>query len=254
MFEKLRNLPKLAAVSACSFILSAQTVSQAKALEPVLIELFTSEGCSSCPPADALLARLKVKYGAKVIILSEHVDYWNYLGWIDPFSSSLFTSRQQDYCQHFGRGSCYTPQMVIDGAEEFNGADENRANSAINRARQLAKISIKPERISDTNKNLRIKIELPDSTLFVGQANLFVATVKHSATVKVTSGENGGRLLNHRAIVQELKLAKEFACKPGAKIEHLITLPQSSVKDKLSFVVFVQMKASKRIVGCAEVE
>src|SRR5215475_8953549 len=95
---------------------------------PVVVELFTSEGCSSCPPADAILAKLSqmdATKGPDIIVLGEHVDYWNHPAWTDRFSSHDFTVRQQEYAQHFGLASPYTPQMIIDGQQQVLGSDAN---------------------------------------------------------------------------------------------------------------------------------
>ena len=105
-------------------------------LAMVVVELFTSQGCSSCPPADALLAVLDKD--PNVIVLSEHVDYWNHLGWRDPFSSSAHSARQQQYARRFGQDGPYTPQMVVDGRVQFVGSDSRRARAAIAEAGALA--------------------------------------------------------------------------------------------------------------------
>jgi hypothetical protein len=97
----------------------------------VLIELFTSEGCSSCPPADRLLEKLAAENNDKVYVLSFHVDYWNYIGWKDPFSQARFSQRQRNYARQFSLESIYTPQMVVNGVAEFVGSDEQKLRAAI---------------------------------------------------------------------------------------------------------------------------
>ena len=112
---------------------------------PVLVELYTSEGCSSCPPADALLQKLERNPStpdAVVIAMSEHVDYWNHLGWNDPFSSAQMSARQQAYALRFGSKGPYTPQMVVDGADEFVGSDASRARHAIAEAATRHKVEL----------------------------------------------------------------------------------------------------------------
>src|SRR5689334_4635092 len=132
-------------VSATLAILAAATSALAYAQDsriPVIVELFTSEGCSSCPPADALLARLEKNQpvaGAEVIPLALHVDYWNHLGWADPFSSHQFSERQGEYAAVFGNDSVYTPQMVVDGVREFNGSNSSLAQEAIAKAARESK-------------------------------------------------------------------------------------------------------------------
>src|SRR5258705_6697781 len=109
---------------------------------PVLVELFTSEGCSSCPPADEVLSKLDKTQsiqGIEVIALGEHVDYWNKLGWLDPYSSAEFSARQSRYADGFGQESVYTPQMIVDGRDEFAGGNWNKAREAIMKAPRLPK-------------------------------------------------------------------------------------------------------------------
>jgi hypothetical protein len=125
----------------------------------VLVELFTSQGCSSCPPADALLEILERDQpvpGARIIVLSEHVDYSNDGGWVDPFSSHRFSLRQEDYSRHFGLSGPYTPEMVVDGRTEFVGSDRGAAFAAIRSAAQEFKV---PIRISAVGAGLAVHVD-----------------------------------------------------------------------------------------------
>ena len=135
---------------------------------PVLVELFTSEGCSSCPTADDLLARLDELQpidGATMIPLEEHVDYWDHEGWRDPFSSLLFTLRQQQYGATLHVENIYTPQMVIDGSTELSGNDAARATAAVRAALNTPKlgVALTPEELSGSKVRLTIRADAPDA-------------------------------------------------------------------------------------------
>jgi len=172
--------------------------------QPVVIELFTSEGCSSCPPADALLERLDRSQpvpGAQIVVLSEHVDYWNHIGWADPYSSHAFSARQEEYARRFRTQGPYTPQMVVDGRSEFVGSDARAAESAIRSAAKYPKAAI---RISEDGGSAIIDVApLPSGT--ARKAGVFAAYAADSGTQDVVRGENRGRRLHHVAIAKELK-------------------------------------------------
>lgn len=139
---------------------------------PVLLELFTSEGCSSCPPADRLLELRDQKQpvtGANLIVLSEHVDYWNRLGWKDPFSSSLYSARQDEYANRFHLGEAYTPQLVMDGRVGVVGSDGRAVESAIQKAMPEPKISIEISDITHDGNHVTAHIELPSSSQKLGR-------------------------------------------------------------------------------------
>ena len=172
--------------------------------QAVLVELFTSEGCSSCPPADALLERLDRSQpvsGAQIVVLSEHVDYWNHIGWADPYSSHAFSARQEQYARRFRTQGPYTPQMVVDGRSEFVGSDARTAESAIRSATKRPKAAI---RITEDGGSAIIDVgPLPAGT--ARKAAVFAAYAADSGTQDVLRGENKGRKLHHVAIVKELK-------------------------------------------------
>ncbi|MGC4048879.1 MAG: DUF1223 domain-containing protein [Paludibaculum sp.] len=145
----LKQVVFFSGVAALGFVtaaLPAGVPAGTRQASPVLVELFTSEGCSSCPPANAILARLdqeKSVSGVPVIVLSEHVDYWNSIGWKDPFSSAQFSGRQQAYSQAFRLESVYTPQMVVDGREQFVGSNTAALRDAVEKASRLNKAEVR---------------------------------------------------------------------------------------------------------------
>ncbi len=142
--------------------LAAQTATR-PGRTPVLVELFTSEGCSSCPPADALLMKLEAGQpidGVEIIALGEHVDYWDQLGWHDRFSSRQYTQRQNGYGNRFSLQGVYTPQMVVDGTQEFVGNDANRATRAINQAAKSAKVGLKLSSPMIEGKHMSLEVSL----------------------------------------------------------------------------------------------
>jgi len=202
---------------------------------PILVELFTSEGCSSCPPADRSLQQLD----SRVIVLSEHVDYWNQLGWKDRFSSPEYTQRQEAYVKEFGIDSPYTPQMVVDGAAQFTGGDTSRAAAEIDKVANRPKATIA---LSRTDKGVQMDIEnVPH------EADIWLALADESDTTRVGGGENKGRTLVHVAVVRSLK--KIGWVKRGGTFSRQIDLPAGSSGKRV--VVFLQEPGPARVWGAA---
>lgn len=176
---------------------------------PVLLELFTSEGCSSCPPADALLKKLDESQpvsGAELIVLSEHVDYWNDIGWRDPYSSREFSERQQVYAELFGLRSVYTPQMVVDGYFEFVGSDERRAIRAVRAATKVEKVPVVLSSIRrEAMNSIVLHVEAgPLRSNSTHSANVLIGIADDSDESHVINGENAGRTLMHVAVLRSL--------------------------------------------------
>ncbi|MGH9496661.1 MAG: DUF1223 domain-containing protein [Candidatus Sulfotelmatobacter sp.] len=233
----------------------------ARSPTPVIVELFTSEGCSDCPPADRLLYSLEQKQpvpGAEIIPLEQHVDYWDNDGWRDPFSSSQFTLRQRDYVYTLNLPTAYTPQMVVDGTAAFVGSDQNRALAAIAKAALLPKANLKIEELSDANSDAR------DVHLRVSLAPLGASNPKHGADVllaitednlasNVTRGENAGAHMNHLSVVRELRVlgrvnpAGSFSAAPD------VALAGNWKRENLHMVAFVQDRSKKRVLAASTV-
>lgn len=221
-------LSALAAVSAYLWLFGAEARIEQRdqpaslpAGQAVLVELFTSQGCSSCPPADKVLRRLikeKEVDGVQVISLGEHVDYWNRLGWTDPFSSDSFSRRQREYARLWQSRSVYTPQMVVDGRYEFVGSSYSRAIHAIRKAarqQREAHISLKSispiKRVSGKgasgsagDREYRVDIELLLHKS-IESARLYIAVAEQDLVTYVKRGENAGRRLKYGSVTRLLQ-------------------------------------------------
>jgi len=252
--RKIFALVALAAavISICIAML-AKTTEPGVPHKAVVVELFTSEGCSSCPPADDLLGHLRQDLSAKnvqVIPLGFHVDYWNSLGWKDRFSSAEFTQRQEEYTRSLKVDGPYTPEMVVDGAVEFVGNDAGRAQSTIRQqAAQLAEAQVAIA--SAGADQLKIQIKGP-ATSSTGSALVMLAITEDNLSTQVGSGENGGRTLHHAAVVRELRQVGTL--KNGA-LETAVPLKLGKdwKRNDLRAVVFVQNGPSGKIEGAASV-
>jgi hypothetical protein len=173
----------------------------------VLVELFTSEGCSSCPAADALIARLLKEQplpDVDIVPLSLHVDYWNHQGWKDPFSSKAFTARQTEYAKGFGVDKIYTPQMVVDGREQLNGSDEAAARLALGAAAVRPHLPLRIDARA-RGTSVRMAIDLPAAPADAEPIDVLVALTEDGLTNEVRRGENSGRTLSHVAVVRTLQ-------------------------------------------------
>jgi hypothetical protein len=214
----------------------------AAAQNPVVVELFTSEGCSSCPPADALLMKLSQQGGGDLVLLGEHVDYWNYIGWTDRFSSAQFSRRQGEYGSAL-HSSTYTPQMVVDGKVQFVGND---AGEVQRRIAEAAK-DPKPAQVKlqwEGNNRVHVIVQSPM------RSTVLLATTEDGLTTSVEAGENGGRTLRHAAVVRQLReLGKTNAGTFEATVD---AEPHSDWNSaKLRLAVVVQDATTMTVLGAA---
>jgi hypothetical protein len=234
-------MSRLSLVAGLSLIASNIVALQDAEVRPVLVELFTSEGCSSCPPADALLGRLDAQpfAGVQIIALSEHVDYWNHLGWSDPYSSAAFSARQQEYARRFGIDGPYTPEMVVDGKWEFVGSDGRAAESAVRSAAGRQKVAI-----GIAEENGRTVVEVGPLPHGSRKANVYVAHAVNNGFQNVLRGENKGRRLEHVAIVKDLKQVGTVDSRSGFR-------SQLRSEAEARLIVFVQESGNGPILGVA---
>jgi hypothetical protein len=222
------------------------------------VELFTSEGCSSCPPADALLIKLEQEQpvqNAEIIALGFHVDYWDYIGWRDRFSSAEYSDRQRDYAEAFRGETVYTPQMIVDGHTEFVGSDSRRARTAIQRAALAAKARVELT-LSGAQEN-RVTLEARIAALPVDDAkqefDLWLAVAEANLSSQATRGENSGRQLNHTAVVRQFRRVARL--QPDRDIAQQLDVKLSSdwKREDVRAIVFVQDRRSRRVLGVAQI-
>jgi len=220
---------------------------------PVLVELFTSEGCSSCPPADALLVRLDAEQfvpGAQAIVLSEHVTYWNRQGWEDPFSLEDVTERQQQYANRFGPDSVYTPEAVIDGVTQVVGNDEGAMRSTIAHAAAATPVDLEIQGAAWQGNAVHFKVRAgTGSTAPDANARLTAALAIDSAQTAIKAGENAGRTVHHVAVVRALQEMNKGAL-DGRDLS--LKMPGGSGSGPVRLVVFLTDRHSGRVVGAAE--
>jgi len=223
---------------------------------PVLVELFTSEGCSDCPPADALLQkldRIQPITGVDLIVLSEHVDYWNSIGWKDPYSSHKYSERQSAYGDKFRLSSVYTPQMVVDGQFQFVGSDEREAIRAIQSAAKTEKAQLMLSSIHfDGTNKLSVHLEagpLPSSAE-AKSANIFLAVADESDESHVSRGENAGRTLKHVAVLRDLVPVGQVNKNGGFSRDITLDHDAGNRRD-LRVVGIIQDSSGGRILGVA---
>ena len=193
------KISKLLIAALLSLVFSAATAAATE--KPLtVIELFTSQGCSSCPPADAYLGELAER-GEKdgLLALSFHVDYWNYLGWKDPFSSAAYSKRQGDYARYFDSRNVYTPQMVIQGTHQVVGSNRSEVTRAIKLVKSSPRVDLPLSRSADG-----MMLTLP-ATATDYNAKVFVVTYDNEHFTAVKRGENRGKKIRNRNVVRTLK-------------------------------------------------
>src|SRR3954451_11893639 len=260
-YVTVRNrVPLLAAVTLLMVVaasaLTRSPRAAAAASSPVIVGLFTSEGCSDCPAADVLLQTLIASRpgDVEVIGLGEHVDYWDRLGWRDRFSSAALTSRQRDYQSRFGTESIYTPQMVVDGKAEFVGSDAAGAPRAVDRAAAAAhgvlRIGLEPVGARDAER-IRVQVdarELP-KTGRGDRADIVVAITEDGLRNQVKGGENRGRTLVHAAVVRYLRPIGEASSDGVASAHVEVPISADWQRDQLHVVAFVQEQRARTILA-----
>jgi hypothetical protein len=222
---------------------------------PVLLELFTSEGCSSCPPADNYVRqadRSQPIPGVHLIVLSEHVDYWDHDGWKDPYSSAAFTERQSDYVRALRLSTPYTPQIIINGTEILKG-DAQQIQELYAKAAADAKVDVRIGSVSvegQPGNMVRAHIDV-DGAAAKHSADVFVAVALDHAESEVLAGENSGKHLAYVAVVEEIKKIGKLDKGKSFSQEAQLKLKSPADPKNLRLIAFVQESGPGKVLGAA---
>jgi len=250
---------KILLISTIAFLLGVSTPpaeSASHARTAVLVELFTSEGCSSCPPADAFLQKLDVQpiSGEEMIVLSEHVDYWNHIGWKDPYSSHFYSERQSAYARRLGLSDVYTPQIIVDGTSQFVGSDEALADKAFAKALTKPKITMRLTSISISATDVllaHLETGALQESFGLPMADVYVAVAQNRAESQVAHGENAGRTLTHTAVVRSIVRVGSIRQGQAFAQDIQIKLDPGTDAHNLRLITFVQEPGQGRVIGAA---
>jgi hypothetical protein len=231
---------------------SVATINKPKIMAPekegfAVVELFTSEGCSSCPSADKVVAALPAEFPDNVYILSFHVDYWNYIGWKDVFSKPEYTQRQRQYASKLLLASIYTPQVVVNGRHEFVGSNKAKLQSTItSELKNMAGKIIDVSATATDGKIVTVTYEAKEAA----SEDLNIALIQNQGTTEVKRGENGGRKLYHINIVRDFKTV---AVTKGGKGTVRLAIPEGLSNDNCAVIAYLQQKNNGIITAAKKI-
>jgi hypothetical protein len=228
---------------------------------PVVVELFTSEGCSSCPPADAFLKSLDENQpfeNVEIIAMEEHVDYWNDLGWRDPYSSQLWTFRQYIYADQLRNRNPYTPQMVVNGRTELVGNQSSKARESILNSAAQPQITVALSAVASKNpgtSDITIQVDKPASGAQLKKIELWLGITETNLSSSVRGGENSGRELRHAPVLRSLKKVGQVDLTSDGSFTGAfqVGVQKDWKRENLKVVAFLSERKSGQIVGATQV-
>lgn len=232
---------RMMAMAAALVALASEAATAGQSARNVVVELFTSQGCSSCPPADAYVGELAKR--DDVIALSFHVDYWNYIGWDDPFSSPEATARQRAYGRTLQKRYVYTPQIVVDGRAETVGSDRSTVDTLIRMAATAQKIEI----VVAHNKDGTADIHVPAASGH-GPGEVWIGFYDSAVATEIRAGENRGATIVNANIV---RVYKRIGTWSGAVLDKRVDLKALGAKGRDGCVIVLQMPNNGPIIGAA---